>query len=155
MIQEDIALSVFPAEQEMRRIEALSHLDNIPLPHRAELGNKLLSFMDSCFSYKKDGLRTEARIILPNDEMGGPILFMAASELSELSRLVFRSRFELMHHDYRLAIARESMSVGVLLTNRAVDGRGWDTTMLATKGDLDLDPEYVAAVRSGLSATRV
>lgn len=155
IVQEDIALSSFPATEELRRIEALSHLDNIPLPHRAELGTTLLSFMEKSFSYSMEGLRTDARIILPNDEMGGPILFMAASELSDLSRLVFRCRFELMHHDYRVASGRECMSVGVLLTGRTMRDRGWDTTMLATAGDLDLDPEYISAIRTNLLATRV
>ena len=80
-----------------------------------------------------------------------PIVFMMASRFDEMSQQVFRARVELQHHDYFAATAQEDLlTVGVLLTPGTSSGRAWDTTMVAAKGDQELDPEYVAFIRTQL-----
>ena len=76
---------------------------------------------------------------------------MMASRFDETSQQVFRARVELQHHDYFAATAQEDLlTVGVLLTPGTSSGRAWDTTMVAAKGDQELDPEYVAFIRTQL-----
>ena len=83
-----------------------------------------------------------------------PIVFMMASRFDEMSQQVFRARVELQHHDYFAATAQEDLlTVGVLLTPGTSSGRAWDTTMVAAKGDQELDPEYVAFIRRKLGTT--
>ncbi|MBW9121914.1 hypothetical protein JNB63_17590 [Microbacterium trichothecenolyticum] len=155
-IQEDIALSPAPSDDELIRIDVLSRLDSIPVASRTEFGQRLQSYMSEAKAWSKKTLITSTRIYLPVDPgpFESPIVFMVASRLDDLARMVFRARLELQHHDFfKITNSSDLMSVGVLLTPGTTSGRDWDTTMAAAKGDMDLDPEYVAAIRDQLAAT--
>jgi hypothetical protein len=79
---------------------------------------------------------------------------MVASRLDEMTKMVFRARLELAHHDFMHDTgADELLSVGVLLTARLRGERAWDTTMAAVHGHLELDPEYVQSIRTQLNST--
>lgn len=155
-IQEDIALSPAPSRDELIRIDVLSRLDSIPVASRTELGERLQSYMAEASGWQEASLITSARIYLPvgGDEFDSPIVFMVASRLDELTNMVFRARVELQHHDF-FAVAGnpDLITLGVLLTPGTTSGREWDTTMIATRGPLDLDPEYLAFIRAELANT--
>lgn len=156
IIQEDIALSPAPSDDELTRIDVLSRLDSIPVASRTELGERLQSYMSEAKHWSKETLITSARIYLPVEpgEFESPIVFMVASRLDDLAHMVFRARFELLHYDfYAVSNLTDLMTVGVLLTPGTTSGRAWDTTMLAAKGDMDLDPAYVEFVRAQLDRT--
>lgn len=156
IIQEDIALSPAPAADELTRIDVLSRLDSIPVGSRTDLGERLQSYMSEAKHWSKETLITSARIYLPVEpgEFESPIVFMVASRLDDIARMVFRARFELLHHDYyTVSNLTELMTVAVLLTPGTTSGRAWDTTMLAARGDMDLDPAYVEFIRAQLDRT--
>ncbi|WP_307387484.1 hypothetical protein [Microbacterium testaceum] len=83
-----------------------------------------------------------------------PVVLMVASRLDEMTRMVFRARVELAHHDFMEDTGvGELLSVGVLLSPGRPGVREWDTTMVAMEGDLELDPDYVRHIRAQLDST--
>lgn len=154
-IQEDIALSRLPEEQELARIDVLSRLDSIPVASRTELGERLESYMSDAKAWAGDAVRTYARIYLPIDAgpFDSPIVFMLASVLNSTAMEIFGARIELLHHDFMSATGQENLTtVGVLLTPGTISGREWDTTMKAAAGDLALHPDYVQFIRDQLDS---
>lgn len=157
VVQEDIALSSLGPGQELHRIDMLSHIDSIPVASRTELGNRLFNYMSDCFNMPDHAdLRTGTRIYMPNDETRGPVLFMVASRLDEMTKSVFRARFDLLHHDYcRDSGDERAMTVAVLLTPRRNGERPWDTTMVAVDGIQVFDERYIEHIRRELSKSLV
>lgn len=155
-IQEDVALCAVPAEDELVRIDLLSRLDSVPVASRTELGKRLQGYMAEAKTWSRRSLITSTRIYLPiaGDEFDSPIVFMIASRLDDMTKMVFNARVELQHHDF-FAIADNDnlVTIGVLLTPGTSSGREWDTTFVATAGALDLDEVYVAFIRQQLSSS--
>lgn len=155
-IQEDVALCSIPAEEELTRIELLSRLDSIPVASRSDLGERLQVYMSEAKTWSRRSLITSARIYLPiaGDEFDSPIVFMIASRLDEMAKMVFHARVELQHHDFfAIADMANLTTIGVLLTPGTTSGREWDTTFIAARGDLGLDGDYVDAIREQLTNT--
>ncbi|TDX74965.1 hypothetical protein EDF35_3941 [Rathayibacter sp. PhB151] len=155
-IQEDIAVTPVPPGKELDRIEVLSRLDGIPVAARTDLGARLRSYMAEAGTWSKQTLITSTRVYLPTrpGPFESPVVLMVASRLDEMTKMVFRARLQLAHHDFMQDTdVGELLSVGVLLTPRPRGERAWDTTMAATHGDLELDPEYVQAIRTQLDST--
>lgn len=155
-IQEDVALCTVPAEDELVRIDLLSRLDSVPVASRTELGKRLQGYMAEAKTWSRRSLITSTRIYLPiaGDEFDSPIVFMIASRLDDMTKMVFNARVELQHHDFFAVADNDNLvTIGVLLTPGTSSGREWDTTFVATAGALDLDEDYVAFIRQQLSSS--
>lgn len=155
-IQEDIALTPAPSARELDRIEVLSRLDGIPVAGRTDLGDRLRSYMAEAGTWSRRSLITSTRVYLPTQPgpFESPVVLMVASRLDEMTKMVFRARVELAHHDFMKDTGvGELLSVGVLLSPGRSGVREWDTTMVAVDGDLELDPKYVRHIRAQLDST--
>ncbi|SDH99402.1 hypothetical protein SAMN04489720_3127 [Agrococcus jejuensis] len=159
-VQEDIGRTEIGRERELERLEVLRHLDGIPVGLRVEVGRRVLEFVDATRKWRRATLATRTRVILPGSArsagVDGPLMFMAASELTPTSEAVFRTRAELLHHDFGLESGWEGYrTTGVLLTPSSDHQKAWTTSMVTAQGNLDLDPSYVTELRRYHDVTRV
>ena len=69
---------------------------------------------------------------------------------TEDARQVLRAGRASTSRLFRGSAQEDCSTVGVLLTPGTSSGRAWDTTMVAAKGDQELDTEYVAFIRTQL-----
>jgi hypothetical protein len=153
MIFEDIARGSAPQVSEDERLRVLAALDTLPVQTRAMVGEFLLDGMDAVVR-TPDG-RTEWRqrrvVGAPEDDYSVQLGFgVCSQEHSEMIRDVFSWWVQLRHHDFYEARARDGgvfTTIGVVLTPRTDGVRPWDTTMVAAKGDLELDEDTVAQYR--------
>lgn len=135
MICEDIATSPLDAE-EHERIELLAAIDRLPVGYRSALGRLVLDELGSTRTAEDGNVRWRFRSY--HAPLGEPQLgFGVCSVLSDETRAGFRSWLLLRHHER--GPIEDTLTVGVLLTPRGDDPEGWDTTMIAVRGDPYLD----------------
>jgi hypothetical protein len=145
IIMEDIATSpVADGVEEEGRLSVLSEIDRLPVAHRAELGELLLSMLNDVAN--ADSTETKWRFRRfrfppPEPQLG----FGACSRFSDLHMEAFRQWVTLRHHEFGIDVGTfESLvTVGVLLTPRRDGRRPWDTTMVRAAGDFELTEEEV------------
>ncbi|OJY41570.1 hypothetical protein [Pseudonocardia sp. 73-21] len=143
---EDIANSTFEGE-EHERIEVLAAIDRLPVAHRTELGGLLLSELLTTRDQPSEETRWRFRSYrrgLDVPQLG----FGVCSALNDTTPAAFRSWVMLRHHERGTTAELENaLTVGVLLTPCSDGLREWETTLLAIRGDPDLDEEELAQSR--------
>ena len=147
LLFEDVATSEGPATiDEHHRLQALAELDRLPVVDRAQIGRFLLASMESAGSATPDVTEWRFRSIVGTPREGAPVHlgFCVCSQGTESHRQAFASWVQLRHHELRELLQDDFTTVAILLTPRTDGRRPWDTTMVATSGDLQLDPETVA-----------
>lgn len=145
---EDIANSDFDAADETRRLRALAAIDQLPVAHRTELGQLLLTGLENARRVNDDQVSWQFRIYQarrPVPQLG----FGVCSRLDDITRAAFRSWLLLRHHENgtRGGDLDNLTSVGVLLTPRRDDYRDWDTTMVGITGDPELTEDELRESR--------
>lgn len=143
---EDIAVSPGIAGAgtvtEQDRFEVLAALDTVPVGYREELGTDIMKWMDEARAVPEETLGWHFRNI---SYTGRPyLLFGACSKpYSENLGGTFRDYVSLRHQQHLdLDVSRiDTITVGILLTPRLDGYRPWDTTMFATRGDMELGPK--------------
>lgn len=133
---EEIATSPLGEAEQEKRQEFLASIDSLPVGHRAELGDLLLTAMAQARETPEGNVRWQFRTLLAaagKDQL----TFGVCSTLTEDTKAAFQARLILLHEDRR---NRENIdtatSIGVLLTPRTDGYRDFDTTMIALRGDL-------------------
>ncbi|MEU8632779.1 hypothetical protein AB0C38_11460 [Amycolatopsis sp. NPDC048633] len=148
MLMEDIAKTTVPAEQEPDRLLMLAAIDGMPVEQRTELGATLLRFFASAAAHDGEGTLSHSRTVIPNPGEFTPLLFMVASDLSEIAKDALAIRTHLLHCDFSVAVEEwEHCTVGVMLTPTTMPGRLWDTSTSALWGDPGHSPELLARMR--------
>ena len=156
IIMEDIATSpVVDDATEEDRLAVLSEIDRLPVAHRAELGELLLSMMHEVAGVDDSETKWRFRRYLfapPEPQLA----FGACSRFSELHREAFNRWVMLRHHEFTRDIERteDVVTVGVLLTPRSDGLRPWDTTMVRAAGDLQLTGEELKALNELWNTSR-
>jgi hypothetical protein len=149
VIMEDIADSPLPpGTPQDDLLWVLSELDGMPVEARTELGNTLIGFMASLADWTGEGTRVHSRTVTPNPGAFSPLLFMAASRLSDEAKHALLFKTQLLHHDYHAAAdTPEGSTVGIMLTPSQHPRRRWDTTMQAAKGNQGHSPSDIERLR--------
>jgi hypothetical protein len=151
LIFEDIAVSIALATEE-DRLRFLAALDNLPVQGRGLVGEFLVEAMGAAAS-TAEGTEWRVRSVIPPPEGGQTVQLgfgVCSARFSAMVRDVFSWWVQLRHHEVYETVAADGGSlttVGVVLTPRGDGVRPWDTTMIATSGDLQLDAEVVAEFR--------
>ncbi|WP_328647157.1 hypothetical protein OHS58_03855 [Amycolatopsis sp. NBC_00348] len=149
MIMEDIANTPIPAEQEPDRLLMLAAIDGLAVERRTELGATLIRFMDSVARHTGPGTLIHSRTVIPNPGEFTPLVFLVASERSDLAKEALTIRTNLLHCDFGAAVGEwEHSTVSVMLTPSTVSGRLWDTSTSALWGDPEHSPELVEQMRA-------
>lgn len=152
MLMEDIAETTVPADQEPDRLLMLAAIDGLPVGHRTELGATLLKFFASAAAHDGEGTLSHSRTVIPNPGEFTPLLFIVASELSEIAKEALFVRTHLLHCDFSAAVGEwEHCTVGVMLTPTTVPGRLWDTSTSALWGDPGHSPELLEQMRAAVA----
>jgi hypothetical protein len=151
MIFEDIALAVAPTVPEADRLRFLASLDSLPVAHRSLIGTFLLGAMNQAHSEPDDATVWRFRRIASSEgEYPVQLAFAVRSkEHEQMIQDLFSWWLQLRHHDFCEAVGggEAVTTVGVLITPRQDGVRPWDTTMIATAGDLGLEDAELAALR--------
>jgi hypothetical protein len=156
MIMEDIANTAILAEHEPDRLLMLAAIDGLPVDSRTELGATLIRFMASAAQHTGVGALVHSRTVVPNPGEFTPLLFLVASELSELSRQALTIRTHLLHCDFAAAVGNwEHCTVSVMLTPSTLRGRLWDTSTSALWDDPGHSPELLDEMRAVVARTAV
>lgn len=144
-ICEDVALTDWSSTNEMDRIMLLGAIDGLLPAQRSGVGRYLLDALGAARSYAGDGVKAQARTILPAH--GEPWLgFMVTNRYDEIIRNGVESWVMLRHSQRRdVTDWTSALTVGVLLTPRRDGYRPWDTTIIGVKGEATLDPEVEAS----------
>lgn len=143
---EDIAVSPGIAGTgkvtEQDRFEVLAAMDIVPVGYREELGTDILSWMDEALAVPEDTLGWHFRNI---SYTGRPYLLFGACSKPYAESLGERFRdYVSLRHQQHLDLDPtriDTISVGILLTPRLDGYRPWDTTMIATRGDMEFGPK--------------
>ena len=138
---------------EADRLRMLAALDRLPVSIRGQIGRYLIDAMEA--SARSPAGQTEwrqRRVVIGPSDSEPPIQLAYATcslEHSAMVRDFFESLVRLRHHDVHEVVgeADSLITMGVLLTPRTDGVRPWDTTMIATAGDPDLNAEQLAAFR--------
>lgn len=152
MIFEDIAISVAPTVTETDRLRFLATLDSLPVAHRSLIGNFLLEGMEAA-QEEPDGDAPVWRFRRAASSQGEHPVQLAfcvcSQEHDEMIQDLFSWWVQLRHHDFTETVGKGDSvtTVGVLVTPRRDGTRPWDTTMIATAGDLGLDESQLAVLR--------
>lgn len=156
MLMEDIAKTPVPVEQEPHRLLMLAAIDGLPVGHRTELGATLLRFFTSAAAHDGEGTLSHSRTVIPNPGEFTPLLFIVASELSEMAKEALFVRTHLLHCDFSAAVGEwEHCTVGVMLTPTKVPGRLWDTSTSTLSGDPGYSPELLEQMREVVAEAAV
>jgi hypothetical protein len=152
MIFEDIALGGSLQGVETERLRFLAALDRLPVGHRGHLGEFILDGMEAVVSTPEGETEWRLRRVVAPSEGNHTVQLgfgVCSKEHETMIQDVFSWWVELRHHEVHEAIADGSSltTVGVVLTPRTDGVRPWDTTMIATSGDLELDEEQIALYR--------
>jgi hypothetical protein len=136
VLMEDVARSPLPeGVPEEERVQVLAAVDATPVAYRLELGADLLRWLEECrrvvdgdaWLWKSRNLRIPDRPAL---------IFSATTRMTDLTMSAFRSLVMLRHQEWReLMPEAHPLTVGLLITPSR-QGRPWDTTMIAVKGDI-------------------
>jgi hypothetical protein len=140
---EDLAVTVNDGSMtEEERFEVLAAIDMVPIGYREELGRDILRWMDDGAKVSAENLQWKFRNI---SFLGRPyLLFGAASQPYDTELGGFFHQYVTLRHTQHLELEPEradTISVGILLTPRRDGLRRWDTTMVATRGDLLYGPK--------------
>lgn len=146
MILEDVATSPFDGLED-ERLEVLAQLDRCHVASRAEIGRLLLDRLEGVLA---EGAATSwrfRRIVLDDGRLH--LAFGVCSQFTDVHCEAFRQWAMLRHHELMEVVGSRSLgTVAVLLTPRFDGLRPWDTSLVALRGDLDLAPDDVTAIRA-------
>jgi hypothetical protein len=146
VILEDVATSPFDGPED-KRLEVLAQLDRCHVGSRAEIGRLLLDRLEGVLAEGAPTSWRFRRVVL--DEGHLHLAFGVCSQFTNVHREAFRQWAMLRHHELMEIVgSHELATVAVLLTPRFDGLRPWDTSLIALRGDLDLAPDDVAAVRA-------
>lgn len=133
-----------------RRIETadlhllLSHIDRLPVGQRTELGELLIELLDTIITTAGEGTAWQFRRVI-SDDGSWQLSVGACSELFPNMTDVVRTHCEYRHHQLCETMqTTDVMTVTIVLTNRTDSLRSWDTTMVAVRGDLELEEAELA-----------
>lgn len=153
MLVEDVAVSGGENLTEHNRLRVLAALDSLTVAARSEVGNFVLSAMESMADVEPRTTAWQLRRVVGKLDDGASVQlgFGACSEPhSKMIRELFGWWVMLRHHDlYQLVDSPDALiTVGVILTPRTDGVRSWDTTALGIQpGDPHLTPDELAGFR--------
>lgn len=146
-ILEDIAITPEPNVDERDRLAVLAELDRLPVNHRAEIGRFLEEGLANVVDVKEDETVWRQRRFIGGLERVH-LAFGVCSEFSDMHRDLFQWWVQLRHFEHCQVRGDTGITtVGVLLTPRHDGVRGFDTTMIATRGDLQFSADELRALR--------
>lgn len=144
IMMEDVATSPASEDQRPFLLEVLAALDSAPLKFRVDLGETLLSWLESV-KVGKPSLRSRTLRSKPGKPM---LIFSVSQAYSEERQAQFSNLVALRHHDQQALEGNEHLAtVGIMLTPRSDGRRLWDTTMTALQGELGLAPLDIEKLR--------
>jgi hypothetical protein len=154
---EDIAVSGAAETAEVDRLRMLAALDHLQVGIRGQIGQFLIDAMEAAAQTPAGHTEWRQRRVVMGPSDSEPPLQLTFATCSRghsvMVQDLFGSLVRLRHHDvYEVVDKADSLiTVGVLLTPRIDAVRPWDTTMIATAGDPDLDADHLAAFRQAWS----
>lgn len=143
VIMEDLANCPRPEGiDEAAMLECLAAVDTLSVGYRTEMGGTLLSWLHDVTRVGLEETRWRFRRVNFPDRP--QLIFAAATRWDEAINSAFSMYVALRHEEVFNAFDgdEELLSVGVLLTPRWDGRRAWDTTMVAVRGDLEINEEY-------------
>ena len=147
LICEDIATMPLTTATAEEIVEVLATLDGLHVSHRADLGRLLLTALKT--PSNGDARPWQFRTFLPATAGKPQLAFGTCSKFDDITESGFRSWLQLRHQE---RAEREdfagAVTIGVLLTPRRDGLRDWDTTLLAIRGDLDIDQDTLTRYRA-------
>lgn len=152
---EDLATIGIDPERIDTLQEILASIDSLLVGQRTELGRLLLDALAKARNPEPETTSWQFRTFLPGpgqDQLG----FGVCSTLDETTKAAFSAWLRLRHHERgeRRGEFSGLTSIGVLLTPRHDGYREWDTTMVAMRGDPQLDEEELLKHRDLWGAQR-
>jgi len=143
VILEDIATSPLgTGMQESERLRLLAELDRLEVAWRSRHGRHLIRMLEEVADTPAQNVAwRHRRLILAGGQR--QLIFSVCSRLDGMVRTAYGWFVQLRHHDLRAETGDVdgSTTVAVLLTPRPDRHRRWDTTLVATQGDLELTEE--------------
>ncbi len=143
LILEDLALTAM--DQPVEVLDFIAAVDTLPVGHRAGLGRLLLEQLKTSRHTQEGDVRWNLRRVLTP---GLHLAFGVSSTTSDTVRAAFSTWIQLRHYELgHSAPGRFETSIGVLLSRRTDGVRGWDTSMVAIQGPIDIDAETLVIWR--------
>ncbi|MFF0465500.1 hypothetical protein [Streptomyces mexicanus] len=142
---EDVATSLLrDSVAEDDRFTVLSDFDRLPVSARAEWGHLLLDMLRDVPNVPEDHCKWRFRRLVEEDG-ARQLIVGAATRFDSIVQAGFSAYVQLRHHEVttRTGRAKESSTLGVLLTPRRDGVRPWDTTAVRVQGDPELSEEEI------------
>ncbi|MGI8722799.1 MAG: hypothetical protein ACR2JG_11290 [Geodermatophilaceae bacterium] len=157
VLLEDIAESTFTGEEEYR-LEILAKLDRFSVGDRAELGRLLMERLDAARTVDAGTTSWQHRLVI-QDADALQLFFSVGSHMTETHREVYKGWVLLRRHEFIELTAIEAAdlpwTVAVLLTPRLDGYHAWDTTLIATCDDTNLDDDERARLTAIWNEARI
>jgi hypothetical protein len=145
VLLEDLATApIGDVGDESDRLLVLGAIDSLPVAYRAETGRTILDWLDEIPRPSKGGPIWKVRSHIIE---GRPYLLIGAGARDDDDlREAFGGLVTLRHVQMgeRNPVRSAGLTVGVLLTPRSDGQRPWDTTLVAARGPVALDPDHRA-----------
>jgi hypothetical protein len=141
-VLEDITTAPMPdGIDQADRLDLLAAIDATPVAYRSELGKMLLAWLSDAANASASETRWRFRGHIWPDRPY--LLFGATARYDATIQRAFGTYVSLRHQQHLEVMPErfEMMTVGVLLTIRTDGLRPWDTTVVATRGDQQIEPE--------------
>lgn len=149
LILEEIARADID-QDENDRLDMLAMIDRFNIAGRSELGRLLLRHLEDVAAVKAGETMWRFRRVIQDSGLL-QLAFGACSQFTEPHSEAFRQWAMMRHHEFCLHVPEHQLegtaTVAVLLTPRYASGRPWDTTMLAIRGPLHLEPDELTSMR--------
>jgi hypothetical protein len=146
-VLEDITTCEWPGQTDPADVlEILAAIDAAPVAYRAELGRDILSWLQEMPAVPVGEVRWRFRRLMWPDRPH--LIFGAAPRFNAVIQDAWESLIRLRHQQHLELMPERSdlMTVGILLTPRADARRAWDTTVGATTGEQEFEPDFRSAL---------